>query len=66
MGRMSRTNYWNPSVNYIGMTSVQNFLNLMKYKKIKEQSIAMATDCSCPCSDGGCTACGCTCTSSCS
>lgn len=67
MTGMSQTNYWNPSVKYIGMTSAQNFLNFLKFKKVSENKFLMTgTDCSYPCSSGECTSCACTCTSSCS
>ena len=34
MTRMARTNYWNPSVKYIGKNSAQNFMKSAKAKLV--------------------------------
>lgn len=52
MSKMSRTNYWNPSVNYIGKNSAQNFMKSAKAKLIGAGVKVVAADCSCNCSSG--------------
>ena len=56
MSKMARTNYWNPSVNYIGKNSAQNFMKSAKAKLIGAGVKVVAADCSCNCSSG-CSAC---------
>lgn len=50
MSKMARTNYWNPSVNYIGKNSAQNFMKSAKAKLIGAGVKVVAADCSCNCS----------------
>ena len=60
MSKMARTNYWNPSVNYIGKNSAQNFMKSAKAKLIGAGVKVVAADCSCNCLSG-CSACSSSC-----
>ena len=60
MKKMARTNYWNPSVNYIGKNSAQNFMNPKKVNKKEFLASGPCTGCSSECSpcDVGGSECG--------
>lgn len=60
MTRMTRTNYWNPNVNYVGMNSAQNFMKSKKAKMIVAGVRVAAAGCSCNCSSG-CSSCSSSC-----
>ena len=44
MSKMARTNYWNPSVKYIGKNSAQNFMKSAKAKLIGAGVKVVAAD----------------------